>query len=85
MIKPEVGRRIYWTMVSIDTFGLVGVTNAYFACVAGIIVDSTFCYFTNSRSRDDFSGKAALIREEHASKDGTGVLFTGSLQNLRGI
>jgi hypothetical protein len=28
VIKPEAARRIYWTMVSIDTFGLVGATNA---------------------------------------------------------
>jgi hypothetical protein len=28
VIKPEAARRIYWTMVSIDTFGLVGATSA---------------------------------------------------------
>jgi len=26
VIRPEVGRRIYWTMVSVDTFALVGAT-----------------------------------------------------------
>jgi hypothetical protein len=28
-IKPEARRRVYWTMVSIDTFVSVGATSAF--------------------------------------------------------
>jgi hypothetical protein len=82
VIKPEVGERIYWTMVSIDTFGLVGATSAPSHAQSA---SAWIAHFVISQTADSASLLPGHFHIADLGIDASFAMSKRSFQNLRRI